>query len=171
MIRGPLISLLALLLSAGCHGPAGDTAGAPSTGQEEPAARRLLEPPKAVLPDGFAVRLELALTPEERARGLMFRPSLQPDHGMLFLFDRPARWPFWMKDTWIALDLVFLDAHGTVTEVIPDVPPCRAEPCPQYVPEKDASAVLELPAGTAAAHGVVPGAAITFTRVPDYPAS
>jgi len=162
----PLVTMLALLAACGGAPPGGSTAGAASTPAD---SRKLVEPPHATLPDGAVIRLELAVTPEERQRGLMFRPALKPDHGMLFLFEQAAQWPFWMKDTWIPLDLVFLDGHGTVVEVFRDVPPCRAEPCPQYVPEKDARAVLEVAAGTAAAHGVEVGATIAFSRVPDYP--
>ncbi len=155
-----LVSLawLPLACGGGSPGPASAPTPAPT-----------LEPPAAILPDGSRVVLELAVTPEERGRGLMFRTSLPPDHGMLFLFENPARWSFWMKDTWIPLDLVFLDGGGTVVDVVADAPPCRAEPCPQYVPSADASAVLEIAAGTAARHGVERGARLRFERVPGYP--
>ncbi len=167
MRRRTLLPVLMLTLLAACGGTPSGTTAEPTSPPE--TSRRLVEPPHATLPDGTVIRLELAVTPEERQRGLMFRTALRPDHGMLFLFDQPAQWPFWMKDTWIPLDIVFLDGHGTVVEVFRDVPPCRAEPCPQYVPEKDARAVLEVTAGTAAAHGIAPGVTIAFSRVPDYP--
>ncbi len=162
-----VVALLLLLASCGSGGP---SSGKPSPQPTAPAGSRLLEPPTATLPDGTTVRLELAITPEEREQGLMFRTSLAPDHGMLFVFEQSAPWPFWMKDTWIPLDLVFLDESGTVTQVFARVPPCKAEPCPKYIPAQSARAVLEIPAGTAAAHGVRPGARLVFSRVPDYPA-
>ena len=62
------------------------------------------------LPDGFRVSAELALTPDQQAKGLMFRPSLAPGAGMLFVFKDPGMKSFWMKNTIIDLDMVFLDA-------------------------------------------------------------
>ena len=171
MMTRPWLLLLVttLPLFAACGGPPQEQNATAPAATPTAESKRLVEPPHATLPDGTVIRLELAVTPEERARGLMFRPALKPDHGMIFLFEQAARWPFWMKDTWIPLDLVFLDGHGTVTQVFRNVPPCRAEPCPQYVPEKDAWAVLEVAAGTAEAHGVAPGVTLEFFRVPDYP--
>ena len=154
----------AVLVVAACSQPAHNPgAGSASTPRPTPA------PPHAVLPDGFAVKLELALTPDEISTGLMFRPSLADDRGMLFLFDRPRLPPFWMKNMLIPLDLVFLDGAGTVVDVIADVPPCAADPCPNYPPSNPARAVLEINAGSAAAHGIEKGTTIAFERVPGYP--
>lgn len=125
--------------------------------------------PQAVFPDGFAVDLDLALTPEEISSGLMFRPSLPENRGMLFLFDQPRLPSFWMKNTLIPLDLVFLDETGAVVDVIADVQPCAADPCPNYPPSSPAQAVLEIGARVAAAHNVEVGSTITFDKVPGYP--
>lgn len=154
--------VMAALVIAGCSQPAPEP---PATA----AAPGRVEGPRATLPDGFTIRLELALSPEEIANGLMFRPSLAADRGMLFLFDEARRPSFWMKNTLIALDLVFLDPTGTVVDVIPEVPPCAADPCPTYSPEAPALAVLELGAGSAKAHGIERGATLLFERVPNYP--
>jgi len=126
--------------------------------------------PLAVLPDGFEVTLELAITPEELAQGLMFRPHLPHDRGMLLIFAQERLPSIWMMNTLVALDLVYLDHTGTVVDVIPDAQPCPAEPCPRYVPKHPAQAVLELPAGAAAAHDVVGGVRLRFQGLPDYPA-
>jgi uncharacterized protein len=125
--------------------------------------------PTVTLPDGFRVTLELAITPEELAQGLMFRPRLAEDRGMLLIFPEERLPTIWMMNTLVALDLVYLDRGGTVVDVIPDAQPCPAEPCPRYVPKRGAQAVLELPAGTAAAHAVVEGAILDFERVPGFP--
>ena len=113
--------------------------------------------------------VELALTPEEHERGLMFRPRLRPDHGMLFLFAETSYQSFWMKNTLIKLDLVFLDEKGTVVDVIPEALPCTSDPCPQYTSRAPARAVLELAGGAAVVHRIGPGATLRFARVPDYP--
>jgi hypothetical protein len=129
----------------------------------------LEELPSVTLPDGVSVHLELAETPEEISQGLMFRPSLADDRGMLFLFDRERIPSFWMKNTLIALDIVFLDTQGSVVDVTRDAQPCEGEPCPQYVPSGPCTAVLEVKAGTAAAHGIERGTQLVFQRVPGYP--
>lgn len=67
--------------------------------------------------DGTTLHLQIALSPSEQARGLMYRESLEKDHGMLFVFDQPGPRAFWMRNTKIKLDLAYLDATGTVQEV------------------------------------------------------
>ena len=135
----------------------------------EPARRTL---PQAILPDQTVIKLELATTFEEQRRGLMFRPSLPEDRGMLFLFaGEPTDREIWMKNTWVALDLVFLDAAGKVVRVTDNVPPCRVEPCPRYPSGHPVPTVLELAAGVAARHGVVEGATLSFEDVDGYPAA
>ena len=164
MRRHPVLVVLTLLAAVACNGTP-----SPTTTPTDPTPARRLEPPTAELPDGHTLKLELALTREQHATGLQYRRSLAPDHGMLFVFPSSARWQFWMKNTWIELDLVFLDDSGVVTEVIEGLEPCPHEPCPQYVPQGDARAVLEVPAGVAAKHAITPGATLRFSRVPDYP--
>ena len=125
--------------------------------------------PLCTVPDGTVVHLELALTNREKALGLMYRDNLAADAGMLFVFDNDALLPFWMKNTFIPLDLVWLDASGRVVDVRADVQPCREDPCPSYSPAAPARTVLEVNAGFAAAHGIRPGAALRFAGVAGYP--
>jgi len=125
--------------------------------------------PRAAFPDGFTIDLELAVTAEEISSGLMFRPSLPESRGMLFLFEQPRQPSFWMKNTLIPLDLVFLDGGGAVVDVIANVQPCAADPCPNYPPSSPCQAVLEINAGSAAAHDIEVGATLQFERVPGYP--
>ncbi len=137
-VMGSLTLLAALTLGAftACHG-----------GQRD----RFV---KVFLPGGRTVTAELAVTDAERARGLMFREKLLPDQGMLFVFGEDGLHSFWMKNTLIALDLVWLDAARRVIHVEADVPPCRVDPCPTYGPKIPARYVLELKSGSAAALGI-----------------
>ncbi len=125
--------------------------------------------PLCIAPDGSRIKLELAITDQERADGLMFRDQLAADGGMLFIFDRDERWPFWMKNTFIPLDLIWISATGRVVDVRPNVQPCRYDPCPGYDPSGPARAVLEVNARFAAKHGVRPGAQLRFENVPGFP--
>ena len=163
---GRLAVIATLALSACSAHPS----AAPENANESPPAQHLTDAPRAILPDGSAITLELALTPEEVQTGLMFRPTLAADRGMLFLFEQERVPSFWMKNTLIPLDLVFLDSSGRVVDVIAGAEPCRADPCPQYVPEAPARAVLEIAAGQAAATGIIKESVLVFERVPGYPA-
>jgi hypothetical protein len=93
--------------------------------------------------------IELAATPESRARGLMFREHLGDDKGMLFVFDEPGVYNFWMKNTLIPLDIIWIDENRTVINISKNTPPCEADPCPSYGPVQKAKYVLEVNAGKA----------------------
>ncbi len=127
--------------------------------------------PTCVVPDGTRIHLELALSDEEKARGLMFRDYLPADRGMLFIFKQDDLLPFWMKNTMIPLDFIWLSADGRVVDVRANVPPCRMDPCPSYPSAVPARAVLEVNGGFARTHGVRPGAVLSFQGAPGYPVS
>lgn len=96
------------------------------------------------------IELEVAKTPQEQSLGLMYRSSLPPNRGMLFSFNPPRETLFWMKNTIIPLDMIFL-YQGKVKKVINNVPPCTSEPCPVYGPKGIViDQVIELSAGKAA---------------------
>jgi len=100
--------------------------------------------PRVVLPSGAIYRIELARTPEEQQRGLMFRESLPERSGMLFLFEDDSPHRFWMKNTMIPLDMIWMDGDGRVLFVSANTPPCKADPCPNYGPDVPAASVLEI---------------------------
>jgi len=106
---------------------------------------------------------EVADEPEEWRRGLMERPVLAPDAGMLFIFPEPAPRAFWMMNTLIHLDIVFADASGRILNMHADVPPCAApKRCPTYPSTAPAQYVLEVAGGRAQVLGIRVGDRLQF---------
>lgn len=103
------------------------------------------------MPDGSTIMAELADTTEKRARGLMFRETLPKDRGMLFTFAEPGHWTFWMKNTRLTLDIIWLDRQKQIVHVERNVPGCGRtdEGCPQYQPNDEALYALEIAGGMA----------------------
>ena len=101
-----------------------------------------------------AFQVEVARNDADRARGLMFRRSLAPDHGMLFDFARVQPIQMWMQNTYIPLDMLFIRADGTVARIAENAEPLSTRTIPSGEP---VLAVLELPGGTAARLGLKAG--------------
>lgn len=112
-----------------------------------------------------AVSVEIARTGAERAKGLMHRRQLAPDAGMLFLFEATAEHPFWMKNTLIPLDIIFIGEDGRVQGVL-----ARAVPGDLSARSAGGASryVLEVNGGWAEAHGVAPGDRVRFENVPRF---
>jgi uncharacterized membrane protein (UPF0127 family) len=125
------------------------------------------EPTTLRLPNGRLVTLELAATPQQRSIGLMLRPSLDENHGMLFLFPQPDRYGIWMKNMLIPIDILWLDDHKRIIHVESNVPPCRIEPCLIYQPPTAALYVIELAAGAAVQAGLQPGLTLQLSTPDD----
>jgi uncharacterized membrane protein (UPF0127 family) len=121
--------------------------------------------PRAVLPSGQVYSLEVARTPQEQEQGLMFRESLPEKTGMLFPFTDKGVHHFWMKNTMIPLDMVWIDAEGKVIFVSANTPPCKADPCPSYGPDSPAASVLEIAGGNAAKENISVGAVLRFENL------
>lgn len=98
--------------------------------------------------------VDIVSSDEDRARGLMYRQDLSTDAGMLFVFPRTAIYPFWMKNTLIPLDIIWIGEDRTVVSVRENVPPCSSDPCPMHTPDRGALWVLELAGGTADVFGI-----------------
>lgn len=100
------------------------------------------------------IAVEIATTPAWHERGLMYRTAMPDDQGMLFSWESEQVRTFWMHDTCIPLDMMYVAADGTIVGVLEEVPAMdetpRAVPCP-------ASHVLEVNAGYTRAHGIAPG--------------
>jgi hypothetical protein len=97
---------------------------------------------------GKTFTVELAETPDEHATGLMYRSQLAPDHGMLFVYPSPHQVSFWMKNTLLALDILFFGADHQLMETYPNVQPCQQKTCPRYQSHFPIQYALELPAGS-----------------------
>lgn len=117
------------------------------------------------LPDGFAVHAKVADTPQKQEKGLMFVKKLPENEGMLFVFEQEEDQAFWMKNTLIDLDMVFIGADKRVTSVAEQVPHSYT-----YTPDDEVAYalgygqyVLELAAKTAAKHGVTEGTTLQFS--------
>ena len=96
----------------------------------------------------------IAANEESRTRGLMHVPDLPADRGMLFLFDRAQFAMFWMKDTCVSLDILFVAPNGRIVNIARDTEPFSLAPIESYAP---VVGVLEIAAGSAQRLGIVPG--------------
>jgi len=99
-------------------------------------------------------QVELARTPDEQAQGLMYRKSMAADAGMLFIYAQPREAGFWMKNTYLPLDLLFIESDGRVERIHANAEPLSTAPIEGPVKTK---AVLEINGGTAARLGIRPG--------------
>lgn len=144
--------LLSLSLLAGCRQPS-----APSATAAPPPSRVRVT---LASPSGRSstVLAEVARTPAELERGLMFRERLEPGTGMLFVFPESADHGFWMKNTLIPLDMIFVGEGGEVVGVVERAEPLSTELRSVGRPSRQ---VLEVPGGWAAEHGVRPGDKVT----------
>ncbi|MCC7276038.1 MAG: DUF192 domain-containing protein [Alphaproteobacteria bacterium] len=109
-----------------------------------------------------AFTVELALSNAQQMQGLMYRRSLAPDRGMLFVYEEDAPLAMWMKNTYVPLDMLFLKADGRIINIIENVPPQTLDSRPSDGP---ARAALELAAGTAARLGIRPGDRVVHERL------
>lgn len=82
-----------------------------------------------------------------REKGLMYRKTLPENQGMLFIFPEKDHHSFWMKNTLIPLDLIFLDENKTIVSIIRNVLPCKENPCPVYQPKEKSQYVIEVNSG------------------------
>jgi uncharacterized membrane protein (UPF0127 family) len=116
-------------------------------------------------PNGKQVRAEMMLKDVDILRGMMFRDSLAPDRGMLFIHQRPDKYKYWMYQVRIPLDIIWMDRERRIVEISAGTPPCKAEKssqCPTYGGNFDALYVLELGGGMTAKYGLRVGDTLRF---------
>jgi uncharacterized membrane protein (UPF0127 family) len=163
----------ALLLIAflGCSsGPKNDEGATvpPQSQSQPPAAASTPAPamPKVFLtsPGGeLPISVEIVSTPAAIERGLMFRSHLPPEQGMLFLMDQQKVWSFWMHNTLIPLDIIFISNDMTIAGIAENAEP-RTDDLRQVA--SPSSFVLEVNGGYCAAHKIAAGAKVRFDGVP-----
>lgn len=149
-----LLSALILVLAACSAGKPAD-AGAPHAAQESPII------PLTIRSDGKVnhFEVEVARTAEEQAKGLMFRKELPANGGMLFPFDPPRVASFWMKNTVIPLDMIFIRPDGTIAHIAANTEPYSLAPVSSGQMN---GAVLEIAGGRAAELGIKEGDVVSW---------
>ena len=163
MLRALTLALAVLLLPlAAC------SAGTTSEAQAQ-AASTLTDDVHAVLHTAtgdYPFTIEIAETPQQQQRGLMFRQELAPDAGMLFDYGTEQKVAFWMQNTFIPLDMVFIGADGTVKHIHENAKPMDPTSIPSKFPVRF---VLEIPGGRAAEIGLKAGDKVDHVRVEKAP--
>lgn len=151
-------TMAALALLAGACQPAADVARS-----EQPVATAVAPLTIRSGERVHAFKVEIARTSAEQARGLMYRTALAPDAGMLFPFDPPQSASFWMKNTLIPLDMLFIRADGRIARIAANTTPLSLTPVDAGEP---VIAVLEIAGGRAAAVGIREGDAVRWPGGP-----
>lgn len=158
---GRLVILISALVLTACACRNGPSASAPALiGTVAPTG------PVVVLHAGeraFPIRVELARTEPERERGLMYRNHLDADTGMLFIFERTGPLTFWMKNTFIPLDMIFIGADRRIVGIVDNAVP--ETETPRRVPG-DSLYVLEIGGGLCGRLGVSAGSPVEFQGLP-----
>ena len=159
-LRAAALLVAAVAALAACQ-PAGNTAGSMGSALGPSAAGLEQVPLTVTTTSGRKHRftVEVARTEAEQAQGLMNRESLAPDRGMIFVYDPPVAASFWMKNTLIPLDMIFIRADGTVARIEANTAPLSLEPVPAG---EQVGAVLELAGGRSAELGITPGAKVEW---------
>ena len=156
---------MVMVWAIGCGATSEPVGISSATAEDRPPATRPDEPRVVLRVPGrepIAVRVEVADTDPLRDRGLMHRRHLAPRTGMLFVFERMEHQSFWMKNTFIPLDIIFIDDSMRVVGVVEDATPLTED---AREVEGDSQFVLEVSAGFARRHAIGPGTVVTFENV------
>lgn len=156
------VAPFALLMTAACSGQAAETPIAPIVAETSAHAESGLTVTSLSITTQDAThdfRVELAISPQEQARGLMFRTKMEPNEGMIFPRETPRMASFWMKNTVISLDIIFIGADRRIINIAANTTPYSLDPVSSAAP---ALAILELNAGRAAELGITEGAQVSW---------
>lgn len=163
-----LFSILLSVLLMGCSPPSTAkppiTTPTPQVEAPTPTGQELPISATATIPNGTKIQLEVAQTQQQQQMGLMYRPALPDNRGMLFVFPTAQPVRFWMKNVPVSLDMVFLQ-NGVVQYIQAAAPPCPSEPCANYGPNVPIDAVIELRSGRAAELGLKVGDSVKIEKL------
>ncbi|MFC2154202.1 DUF192 domain-containing protein [Candidatus Altiarchaeota archaeon] len=153
--RIPIYLLIILMLfSFGCFGPS----------PEETPATPI---PTVCFRENLCVEVEIADDRQEISRGLMFTQVLAEDQGMLFVFPKEETTSFWMKNTLIPLDMIWITEGGEIIYIEHSAQPCRSDPCRTYGPNSPAKYVLEVNGGYCSKNNVTKDSQIQIPVLPE----
>lgn len=154
---GPALGITSAAHAGGARPHAGSQSGKP---------QRLETTKLTVVGQGgkrHVFTVEMARTPQEQEIGMMYRKSVEPDAGMLFLFSEPRQAAFWMYNTYIPLDLIFIDRNGQIESIAANAAPHSLKPRQSRGP---VVAVLEIAGGRSAELGIAEGDTILHPELP-----
>lgn len=155
MVRALGVGALLVAAPGACSPVAATGAASEAAARLHPVSGLAVIPLTVTTARGVHVfQVEVAATMAEQERGLMWRTTLGPDEGMIFPYDPPRRTAFWMKNTVIGLDIIYVGADHRVLNIARDAVPYDETPLPSA---GEVSGVLELAAGRAAQLGIQPG--------------
>lgn len=115
-----------------------------------------------ILPTGKRIKALIADTSEKQTSGLMGYSHLKPSEGMLFVFDKSEPHMMWMKNMIMSIDILWMNDKKEIIEIIPSIPPCKADPCPIYGPSLSSRYVLEISNGASSAYQLKRGMMLKF---------
>lgn len=132
--------------------------------QEKSATIEDLHSTDVKLPGGQVIHAQTMATEWDRARGMAFHDSLQPDRGMLFMHENPGTYSYWMYQHYIPLDMIWMDGGRNIVEIVENAQPCKtvASQCPHYGGTKAALYVLEIGGGLVQKYHLKVGDRITW---------
>jgi len=119
---------------------------------------------KLILQDQ-TIFLKPAITPQQKSQGLMFITNLPKNQGMIFIYSNEQPHSFWMKNTLVPLDIIFLNKNFQVIDIKQNVPPCKQDPCSTYQAKKPAQYVIEINAGLSQELAIKEGDKLTLTKL------
>jgi uncharacterized protein len=166
----PLIAISLLLSGCGSQGLTEPSKNPPAPiPTVSSAIPQKLRVTAKLIVNNTTILLEEANTPSEQQIGLMMRTSMPANHGMAFNFNPPVPARFWMKNTLIPLDMLFVRA-GKIKNIQANVPPCKADPCPNYGPDNGEliDRVIELNAGEAKKLGLKVGDSVNLEQPKNF---
>ena len=146
-------------MSIAATGACGSATSAPQAIEKSPAGLNQVPLTIQTAKGKHRFTVEVAETSEQQAQGLMFRQSLDPDRGMIFPRTPPEDATFWMKNTLIPLDMVFIREDGTIARIAENTVPMSLDPVPSLEP---VAAVLEIAGGRSAQLGIKQGDKVSW---------